>query len=186
MKYAEFTLYVADCTGNQNNTSYPHPVRVTDLDSFRAAVSRDHVSAKYRAGYRSKDKEHTNLIPAHRCIEDFECANAAMYDNDNTHSDHPADWITPAHIQAAFPGVPFYVSYSRNHMKQKGPYSPRPRFHVYFAIDPITDAAAFTALKSKVCAYFPQFDQNAKDAARFFFGVEKPQVEFFGESEDGQ
>ena len=93
--------------------------------------------------------------------------------------------IYPKDVQAAFPGVPFYVAYSRNHMKQKGKYSPRPRFHVYFAIDPITDADEFKALKDKVCAYFPPFDMNAKDAARFFFGVENPVVEFY-ESEGGQ
>ncbi|GHV24209.1 hypothetical protein FACS189465_1030 [Clostridia bacterium] len=70
-------------------------------------------------------------------------------------------------------------------MKQKGKYSARPKFHVYFAIDPIVDAAEYTALKDKVCTYFPAFDTNAKDAARFFFGVDNPQVEFY-ESEDKQ
>ena len=69
--------------------------------------------------------------------------------------------------------------------EEKGNLSPRPRFHVYFAIDPITDAEQYSALKDKVCAYFPQFDTNAKDAARFFFGTASPEVEFY-ESEDGQ
>ena len=114
-----------------------------------------------------------------------------MLDVDNTPAQNtgadipPEKWIYPKDIKAAFPGVPFYVVYSRNHDKQKGKYSPRPRFHVYFAIDPMTDAADFAALKDKVCAYFPQFDINAKDAARFFFGVENPQIKFY-ESEGGQ
>lgn len=186
-----FTLYAANCTGNAANTSYPVAVEVTDLDSFRTAVSRDHVSAKYRDGYERKDKEQRNLIIAHRSIDDFLNADAAMYDVDNTPAKNdgedipPEQWIYPRHIKAAFPGVPFYIAYSRSHMKQKGKHSPRPRFHVYFAIDPIANAEEYTALKEKVCAYFPQFDTNAKDAARFFFGTASPEVEFY-ESEDGQ
>lgn len=185
----EFTLYVAHCTGNQSNTSYPEEVCITDLDSFRRAVSRDHVSAKYKEGYAAKDKEQKNPIPAHRSLNDFDSADGIMFDVDNTPSNEiepdiaPEQWVYPKDVEAAFPGVSFYVSYSRNDMKAKGKYSARPRFHVYFAIDRITDGKEFSALKDRVCAYFPQFDTNAKDAARFFFGVEKPVVEFH-ESED--
>ena len=187
----EFTLYTANCRGDHINTSYPQAVRVTDIESLRRAVSRDHVSAKYRAGYAKSDTEQKNLIPAHRAITDFDSADGIMLDVDNTPAQNtdddipPEKWIYPKDVKAAFPGVPFYVVYSRNHNKQKNRYSPRPRFHVYFAIDAITDAGEFTAQKDKVCAYFPQFDTNAKDAARFFYGVENPQVEFY-ESEGGQ
>jgi hypothetical protein len=114
-----------------------------------------------------------------------------MFDVDNT-PDKPSEpdiapelWITPQAIKKAFPGVSFYVSYSRNHMKPKGGRTARPKFHVYFSVDPMTDAREYAALKERVQAYFPQFDNNAKDAARFFFGVENPQVEYY-ESEDGQ
>ena len=85
----------------------------------------------------------------------------------------------------AFPGVSFYVVYSRHHMKQKGKYSPRPRFHIIFPINPVTDGEVYRALKESVIDYFPYFDTNAKDAARFFFGVKDPVVELYGGDRDG-
>jgi len=185
MASVEFTLYTANCRGDFNNTSYPQAVRVTDIESMRRAVSLDHVAAKYRNGYALNDTERKTLIPCHRGINDFDYADAIMFDCDNTPANKneadipPEKWIYPKHIKAAFPGVSFIIVYSRNHEKQKGIYSPRPRFHVYFMIDKITDARAYAALKDKVCAYFPQFDKNAKCAARFFFGVENPQIEFY-------
>lgn len=35
-------------------------------------------------------------------------------------------------------------------------------------------------LKESVMAFFPFFDTGAKDAARFFFGVQDPVVELHG------
>lgn len=69
-------------------------------------------------------------------------------DCDNDHSDDPSDWVTPLEVAMAFPGVEFVVVYSRNNMLPKSGKSPRPRFHVYFPIPPITDSAEYTALKS--------------------------------------
>ena len=191
MAKSEFTLYTAHCRSDKNNTSYPQAVRVTDIESLKRAVSLDHVSARYKDGYAKKDTGHKDLIRAHRAITEYDGADAIMFDCDNTPANDkepdipPEKWVTPEHVKAAFPGVSFCVAYSRNHMKQKGKYSARPRFHCYFAIDPIADATEFAALKDKVCAYFPQFDMNAKDSARFFYGVKNPQVEFY-ESEGGQ
>jgi hypothetical protein len=48
----EFTLYTARTRGDKNNTSYPEAVRVRDLDSFRRAVSLDHVTEKYLSPHR--------------------------------------------------------------------------------------------------------------------------------------
>ena len=39
-------------------------------------------------------------------------------------------------------------------MKQKGTRSPRPRFHVVFFIDPITDAKEYTALLEHLQKFF--------------------------------
>lgn len=50
---------------------------------------------------------------------------------------------------------------------------------MYF-LDAVFDSAEeYASHKQMVCAYFTAFDPNAKDAARFFFGVEKPVVEFY-------
>ena len=54
--------------------------------------------------------------------------------------------------------------------------SPRPRFHVVFAIEPMTDAKAYADAQTQVQQYFPYFDTNALDAARFFFGTTEPIV----------
>jgi hypothetical protein len=126
MSKSEFTLYTAACRGNQNNTSYPEAMRVTDIESLKQAVNLDHVSALYRTGYKDRDTEHKNPIPFHRSLNDFDRADGIMFDVDNTppkktSADIPPEkLIYPSHIKAAFPGVPFYVVYSRNHMKPKG------------------------------------------------------------------
>lgn len=161
----KFTLYTADCVGNSGNCLYPHEMVVTDKDSFIAAISSDHVTAKYKGNYRSKDN--------------FEEADNIPLDCDNDHSDNPKDWITPLDVALAFPGVPFAASYSRNHMKQKGDKSPRPRFHVFFVIPIVTDADVYTALKKRITLFFPYFDTNALDAARFLYGASVTDVEIY-------
>ncbi len=137
----EFTLYTANCTGNLTNCLYPNKVVIKDKDSFLEAIKFDHVSAEFKDSYRSN----ANFLKADNIV--FDC--------DNEHSDDPKDWGTPSDVAMAFPGVPFVVSYSRNHMKQKGNRSPRPRFHVYFMVPVITDQAEYAALKQKVASKFP-------------------------------
>ncbi len=161
----EFTLYTANCTGNLANCLYPNKVVIKDKASFIETIKFDHVSAEYKGNYRSN----ANFIKADNNV--FDC--------DNDHSDDPKDWVTPADVATAFPGVPFAVSYSRNHMKQKGNKSPRPRFHVYLAIPVITDPKEYAALKLAVASRFPFFDTNALDSARFIFGSDNGKVELF-------
>lgn len=160
-----FTLYHADCIGQPNNCLYPHKVEVTDVASLAQAVSRDYVCADYEGSYRNND----NFLGSD-CLS-VEC--------DNDHSEIPQEWKTPADIAAAFPGVSFAVHYSRNHMKVKNGKAARPKFHAFFAIDPLTDADEYSSLKRLVNVIFPYFDSNALDAARFFFGTATPQVEVF-------
>ncbi|MBQ8835601.1 MAG: primase C-terminal domain-containing protein, partial [Oscillospiraceae bacterium] len=127
--------------------------------------SRDYVCADYEGSYRNND----NFLGSD-CLS-VEC--------DNDHSEIPQEWKTPADIAAAFPGVSFAVHYSRNHMKVKNGKAARPKFHAFFAIDPLTDADEYSSLKRLVNVIFPYFDSNALDAARFFFGTATPQVEVF-------
>ncbi|MBT9174041.1 MAG: hypothetical protein DDT21_02452 [Syntrophomonadaceae bacterium] len=162
-----FTLYTANCAGNARNALYPRKIEVKDLEVFRRAMKYDHVCAEYK--------------DFHRSAADFISADCVMFDCDNDHSDDPSDWVMPEDVQAAFPGVGFCVCYSRHHNRVKNGRSPRPKFHVYFATDPVMDAEEYASLKDRVIAGFPalHFDANAKDSARFFFGVDNPQVEFF-------
>ena len=173
----QMTLYYNENQrGNENNTAYPYVKPVSTPDTLRSAVRYDHVCARYRNNRRSN--------------ENFIEADAVMFDVDNTPEKGatkdipPKQWVHPEGIAQAFPGVTHYIVYSRNHMKEKDGFSPRPRFHIYFPIIKITDQKEYKAFKDAVCAYFPAFDRNAKDAARFFFGVENPRTELVkGESD---
>lgn len=161
----KFTIYTADCSGNSANCLYPHKKVITDKETFQNAIKKDHVTARYNNSYRSSDN--------------FEEADNIPLDCDNDHSDNPKDWVTPFDIALEIPGVSFAASYSRNNMKQKGSKSPRPRFHVFFAIPPITDTEEYTSLKRKIAMQFPYFDTNALDSARFLFGTDSPEVEIY-------
>ncbi|WP_277214534.1 VapE domain-containing protein [Ruminococcus callidus] len=159
------TLHYNTICQNEKNAVYPHKSTINSIVDLETVVSYDHVCAEYKDGYR----KNSNFIQS----------NCSMFDVDNTETDNPDEWITPEHVREAFPDVPFYVSYSRNHMKQKGDKAPRPKFHLYFPDTVFTDSQEYSKHKKSVCNYFKKFDQNAKDAARFFFGVSNPKVEFY-------
>lgn len=161
----KFTLYTANCIGNPQNSLYPDKVEINGADDMKAAVAYDHVCAEFRNSHRSNTE--------------FLSADNIPMDCDNDHSDNPSDWVTPLEVAMAFPGVEFVVVYSRNNMLMKSGKSPRPRFHVYFPTQPITDSAEYIALKKRIAAEFPYFDKNALDSARLLFGVPNPQVEIY-------
>lgn len=161
----ECKIYTASCVGNSSNCLYPDEIKVCDRDSFNKAISFDHVTAQFTNSYRSKD----NFISS-TCIP---------MDCDNDHSDVGKDWVTPFDVALAFPNVCFYASYSRNHMKDKHGKCARPRFHVYFPIEEVSDAKAYVELKTRIQSVFPYFDSNALDAARFLYGVKTPLVELY-------
>ena len=160
-----FTIFSADCIGNPSNCSYPHKCEITDTASLANAVAHDYVCAEYRDNYRSGGN--------------FIGSDCLPVDCDNDHSEDPADWITPADVCAAFPDITFAVHYSRNHMREKNSRPARPKFHVLFPIERMTDAAAYSDMKKLVNAIFPYFDTKALDAARFFFGTTNPEVELY-------
>ncbi len=160
-----FKLYHADFIGNPGNCSYPHKVEVTDAESLISAVGRDYVCAEYRNSYRNS--------------ENFIGSDCLPVDCDNDHSEQPEDWVLPADIMEAFPGVTFAVHYSRYNRREKNGKPARPKFHVLFPIEHMTDAAAYSNMKKLVNATFPYFDTQALDAARFFFGTTAPEVEIY-------
>ena len=158
------TVYAANSRGNAENCLYPHRIEIADEASALEAFSRDIVCAEYRNNYRS--------------VKNFLVSNALPMDCDNDHTEDPEMWVTAEDIQEIFCNVPHIIHYSRNHMKPKGKYSARPRFHVVFLIDPATDPDAYAALKQKLMQLFSFFDPMALGAARFLFGTENPKVEF--------
>lgn len=161
----KFTLYTANCTGNEKNILYPYCVDVTNEDILKSAVQSDHVSAKF-SGYK---RSNANFIESD-CL---------MFDCDNSHSENSEDWVTPLELALTFPEVAFAAVYSRNHMKPKGTKAPRPKFHVYFAAEKGMSVTERQNLKKQVLEQFPYFDEKALDEAHFFFGVEHPKVEWY-------
>ena len=161
----KFTIFISDTTGNAKNCFYKQKIIVTDQDTLASAVKHDYVAAEYICGYRN--------------LGNFERSDCLMLDCDNNHSDNPDDWKKPEDVAKTFPDVEFVVHYSRNHMKTKDGKTARPKFHILFPIDEITNADKYATMKRKVAKIFPYFDENALDAARFFFGTQNPKVEFF-------
>ena len=160
-----FTIYTADCVGNSGNCLYPNKMIVTDKDSFIAATKMDHVTAKYKGNYRSKDN--------------FEFSDCIPLDCDNDHSDNPNEWVTPLDIALEIPGVAFAVSYSRHHNLPKGDKSARPRFHIFFPIEIVSDEQENADMKRRIADAFPYYDTNALDSARFLYGNDSDEVEFY-------
>ena len=158
-----FTLYSADIIGNPSNCTYPNQIEVTDKDSLRAAVCHDYVCAEYKNSYRNGDN--------------FLGADCLPVDCDNDHSEDPADWVSPTDVAAAFPDICFAVHYSRYNMREKNGKPARPKFHILFPIERITDASTYSDMKKLVHSIFPYFDTKALDAARFFFGTANAEVE---------
>lgn len=153
----KMTFYTANCRGNAKNSLYPNKRVVDNEDDCMEVMAFDHVCAEFKSCRRSGDN--------------FLSCDVDVMDCDNDHSDNPADWVHPEDLEEKIgKDVAFVVVPSRNHMKPKDGRSARPRFHVYFPHDPVTDGDACAALKKAVQQKFPFFDGNAIDSARFIFG----------------
>lgn len=152
----EFTLYTANCSGNEQNNIYPNKMIISNAEQLKKAVSFDHVCAEYKNNRRS--------------MANYICGNVDVMDCDNDHSDNPDDWITAEIYADLFPNVAYAIVPSRNNMKPKGSKSARPRHHVYFPHRDIKNASKCAILKRDIYAASPFFDRNALDSARFIYG----------------
>ena len=151
------TFYTANCRGNAKNSLYPNKRVVDNEQDFLEVMAFDHVCAEFK-NYR-------------RSGENFLSADTEVMDCDNDHSDDPADWIRSEDLSEQIGHeVAFAIVPSRNNGKPKDGKTARPRFHVYFPHDPITDSETCAALKRAIQQKFPFFDSHALDAARFIFG----------------
>ncbi|MCR4719667.1 MAG: DUF5906 domain-containing protein [Firmicutes bacterium] len=157
-----FTIYTADCSGNNRNCRYPHKHIVSSTDEMDAVIRLDHVCAEYENNYRS--------------IQNFIESDVVVMDCDNDHSNTPSDWISVNALCDTLDDVAFVIVPSRNNMKDKGTKSARPRFHIYFPIDPVSDASMYADLKSKIHKMFPFFDDKSLDSARFIFGSDADEI----------
>lgn len=152
----DFILCTTNLVSAQRNLKYPNHRHIMSAADLKNAVARDHVAAEYKGDIRSTDK--------------FMQSTCVVMDIDNDQSNSPADWVTPQSLALIFPGVALATATSRNHLKPKGEKTARPRFHAYFPVKPVTDAAFYTGIKKKLASYTGIFDRNALDAARFIYG----------------
>ena len=152
----KFTIYTANCTGNEKNTLYPNQRVITCEGDLKKSITADHVCAKYQNDTRSD--------------ANFIVSDVVPMDCDNDHSENPDEWITPQFLADNLCDVAFAVTYSRHNMLVKGNKSARPRFHVFFPTAPCNDANSHKAIKQKIHKELPVFDGNALDASRFLFG----------------
>lgn len=158
----QVTICTANCVGQAGNCSYPNKVTVVTPEQLQEAVKKDHVCAEFKGNYRS--------------IENFIRSDVIVMDIDNDHTEVPAEWITPEKLEELFSNVEYLLAPSRHHLLDKEGKTARPRYHMYFPISEITDAARYANLKRAIQSAYLFFDGNALDAARFIFGAECDEV----------
>lgn len=158
----QLTICTANCVGNQKNCLYPNKRVVTSEDELKEAVKLDHVCAEYKNNYRSAD----NFIKS----------DVIVMDCDNDHTENPDEWITPEALDEILTDISYAIAPSRHNMLSKDGKAARPKFHVYFSIEELTDAEGYVAIKKAIHAQFPFFDDNALDAARFIYGADTGEV----------
>ena len=160
----EITLYTSNVRGLASNTKYNCEQIITDIESLRKSLTYDYVPVTFKDNIRN--------------IKNFIKSNCIIVDCDNDHSDNEAEFININKVKESFINVKFYIHYSRHHMKWKNGKSPRPRFHIIFFCNEITDERIYWSLKQEIYNYFPFIDDNALDSARFMFGTLNPEVEY--------
>lgn len=153
----KLTLYTADYTGDATNCVYPHKAEISNKQELVKAAARDQVFARYKNSYRN--------------ISNFLESDVIPMDCDNDHSEKPEDWLSASALEEIFADVDHIIIPSRHHMLEKSGKAARPRYHILFAIPACTDAAMYAAIKSAIQKKYEFFDNNALDAARFFYGA---------------
>ena len=157
----KFTLSHSGQTGIQTTTVYPNMVTITDKAILQNVAQFDHVAGLFVQNTRSN----ANFIKSDVLVMDI----------DNDHTENPDEWLTEEFLKDVFADYNFALVTSRSHLKAKGGKAPRPKFHIYFQIEEVADKDIYVAMKEELCNQYKFFDDNAKDAARFFFG--NPQAE---------
>ena len=158
------STYYADTRENSKNSFYPNHLPIHSEEDFKTLCSHDYVCAEYQNN--------------HRGSKYFIRSDCLTMDCDNDHTDKETDWVTPQDVINAFPNVSMAFHMSRHNNLPKDNYSARPRFHVFFEIDEITDQQEYRKLKETLLEKFPWFDPGAKDAGRFFYGTKHPDILF--------
>lgn len=166
-----FTLCYSNYSQNKSNCLYPNKITVIDQQTLKTAIAFDHVAASYKDNYRSN--------------QNFISSDCVIMDVDNDHSENKEDWYDLKSISQIFPNVQMALYTSRNHNKVKNDKSARPRFHVIFPLGKtINNPDEYLNVKKSIIEYFPFFDRNAIDLARFLFGNATAELEIIEGAND--
>ena len=152
----KFTLYTANCTGNEKNILYPNQKVITSEADLKKPLSTIMSCAQYENFARSD--------------ANFLLSDVVPMDCDNDHSDDPKDWITPQFLADNLCDVAFAVTYSRHHMLAKGDKSARPRFHVFFLLHPARTPRCIKQLKIRFIRNCRSLTEMHWMPLRFLFG----------------
>lgn len=74
------TVYHSGSCGNAKNCTYPHVGTGSTAEELKQLFRYDHTLIRFKNNYR--------------CIDNFLEAAVVVLDNDNDHSDDPADWVS--------------------------------------------------------------------------------------------
>lgn len=129
-QYPIFHIYGSDVYQKPYNTEYKHPLVISSPDQLAESVCHD-ITAPLFANYK-------------RSNDNYLQADCIFMDIDNDEEEDSHKWLTPESVSEML-GVCFYVTYSRNHLKDKSSGThghvkkARPRFHLYFPLaEPVT------------------------------------------------
>jgi hypothetical protein len=117
--------------------------------------------------------DHTIILfqDGYAAQRNFVHCSALVIDIDNKGVDDPFDWTTVDSIseRLAEMGIAHTIVTSRNHEKEKGKESPRPRFHVYLPLATPCNFAEYKAMCEWLITNFHS-DPAVKSPAQFIYG----------------
>jgi hypothetical protein len=130
------------------------PITNENKDDF---FQYDHTHILFKNGYASKQ----NFV---RC-------DALVIDVDNKGIDDPAQWTTEVEVSEYLlnQGITHTIASSRNHLKQKGNESSKPRFHVYLPLTTPCNFEQYRVMTKWLIEHFHS-DPAVKSPAQFFYG----------------
>lgn len=159
-----YSISYSDTLQKYDNTIYPHRLVINNKDDLLIEATHDHVGPEFANNYRA--------------IETFNDADVIEADSDNDHTEDDSLFITPITLKDLLPGVMFTAQTSKSHMKQKGKFGPRARWHYDFPINKVSDKNKYKQLILWLLETVPAFDSKCKDISHFYAGCANPEVVF--------
>jgi P4 family phage/plasmid primase-like protien len=142
---------------NAKNTKYI-PVEIKKQEDLKEVFSHDWCPALFNGNTRSNK----NFLESSFLFGDVDGDQCVFSIED---------------FEDLFDEYDYIIGTSRNHQKQKGDKPPCDRFRFLLPLaEKVTDVTLYSEYIEGFHTVYPFCDPNAKDPARFFFGVENPTI----------